>query len=149
MCVCVRACMLVCVSVCVDIRFSKCCLKFVGQTSRQHSESWKYWGLEWSDLQNSDLLPPLPNSRPLPPTLVVSHLLFSAKWWKHIWSLQIELVNMIHFTYLIKTCLFGLAVKLVSRRASAWFRFGSPLTSERLWFVDTVLWLGPSQWMKH
>ena len=30
-------------------------------------------------------------------------------------------------------------VRLVSRRATARFRFGSPFSSERLWFVDTVL----------
>ena len=43
---------------------------------------------------------------------------------------------------------FGLAVRLVSRTASARFRFGSPFSSERLWFVHTVLWLCPSQLMK-
>ena len=34
---------------------------------------------------------------------------------------------------------FGLVVRLVSRRGSARFRFGSPFSSKRLWFVDTVL----------
>ena len=38
----------------------------------------------------------------------------------------------------------GKGVRLVSRRASARFRFVSPLSSKRLWFVDTVLWLCPS-----
>ena len=33
---------------------------------------------------------------------------------------------------------FGLAV-MRSRRAAARFRFGSPFSSKRLWFVDTVL----------
>ena len=37
---------------------------------------------------------------------------------------------------------FGLAVRLtrlVSGRASVRYRFGSPFSSKRLWFVDTVL----------
>ena len=29
------------------------------------------------------------------------------------------------------------------------YRFGSPFSSKRLWFVDTVLWLCPSQLMEH
>ena len=37
----------------------------------------------------------------------------------------------------------------VRRRALARFLFSSPLSSTRLWFVDTVLWLCPSQLMKH
>ena len=45
----------------------------------------------------------------------------------------------------------GLVVRLVSRGTLARFRFGCPFSSERLWFVDTVLWLCPSQLglMKH
>ena len=43
----------------------------------------------------------------------------------------------------------GKAGRLVSRRASARFCFGSPFSSERLWFVDTVFWLCPSQFLKH
>ena len=39
---------------------------------------------------------------------------------------------------------FGLAVRLVSGRTSVRYRFGSPFSSKRLWFVDTVLWLCPS-----
>ena len=35
-------------------------------------------------------------------------------------------------------------VKLVSGRTSVRYRFGSPFSSKRLWFVDTVLWLCPS-----
>ena len=35
-------------------------------------------------------------------------------------------------------------VRLVSGRTSVRYRFGCPLSSERLWFVDTVLWLCPS-----
>ena len=41
---------------------------------------------------------------------------------------------------------FGLVVKgvrLVSGRTSVRYRFGSPFSSKRLWFVDTVLWLCP------
>ena len=34
---------------------------------------------------------------------------------------------------------FGLAVRLVSGRTSVRYRFGSPFSSKRLWFVDTVL----------
>ena len=34
--------------------------------------------------------------------------------------------------------------RLVSGRTSVRYRFGSPFSSERLWFVDTVLWLCPS-----
>ena len=30
-------------------------------------------------------------------------------------------------------------VRLLSRRTSVRFRFGSPFSSERLWFVDTVI----------
>ena len=40
---------------------------------------------------------------------------------------------------------FGLAVRR-SRTAAARFRFGSPFSSKRLWFVDTVL---SSQLIKH
>ena len=41
---------------------------------------------------------------------------------------------------------FGLAVsvRLVSGRTSVRYRFGSPFSPIRLWFVDTVLWLCPS-----
>ena len=42
---------------------------------------------------------------------------------------------------------FGLAVRryrLVSGRTSVRYRFGSPFSSKRLWFVDAVLWLCPS-----
>ena len=39
---------------------------------------------------------------------------------------------------------FGLAVRLVSGRTSVRYRFGSPFSSKRLWFVNTVLWLCPS-----
>ena len=39
---------------------------------------------------------------------------------------------------------FGLAVRLVSRRTLVRYCFGSPFSSKRLWFVDTVLWLCPS-----
>ena len=42
---------------------------------------------------------------------------------------------------------FGLAVRryrMVSERTSVRYRFGSPFSSKRLWFVDTVLWLCPS-----
>ena len=38
----------------------------------------------------------------------------------------------------------GKGVRLVSRRVSARFRFGSPFSSERLWFVGAVLRLCPS-----
>ena len=34
---------------------------------------------------------------------------------------------------------FGLAVRLVSGRTSVRYRFGSPFSLKRLWFVDTVL----------
>ena len=34
---------------------------------------------------------------------------------------------------------FALAVRLVSGRTSVRYRFGSPFSSKRLWFVDTVL----------
>ena len=34
--------------------------------------------------------------------------------------------------------------RLVSGRTSVRYRFGSPFSSKRLWFVDTVLWLCPS-----
>ena len=33
---------------------------------------------------------------------------------------------------------------LVGGRTSVRYRFGSPFSSKRLWFVDTVLWLCPS-----
>ena len=39
---------------------------------------------------------------------------------------------------------FGLTVRLVSGRTSVRYRFGSPFSSERLWFVDIVLRLCPS-----
>ena len=39
---------------------------------------------------------------------------------------------------------FGLAVRLVSGRTLVWYRFSSPFSSKRLWFVDTALWLCPS-----
>ena len=42
---------------------------------------------------------------------------------------------------------FGLVVigvRLVSRRTLVWYHFGSPFSSKRLWFEDTVLWLCPS-----
>ena len=40
---------------------------------------------------------------------------------------------------------FGLAVRLIiSGRTSVQYCFGSPFSSERLWFVATVLWLCPS-----
>ena len=39
---------------------------------------------------------------------------------------------------------FGLAVRLVSRRMLVWYRFSSPFSSKRLWFVNAVLWLCPS-----
>ena len=42
----------------------------------------------------------------------------------------------------------GLAVRLESRWASAQFCIGSPFPSKRLWFVDSVLWLRPSQLIK-
>ena len=35
-------------------------------------------------------------------------------------------------------------LRLVSGRTSVRYRFGSPFSSKRLWFVDTVLWLCPS-----
>ena len=35
-------------------------------------------------------------------------------------------------------------VRLVSGRTSVRYRFGSPFSSKRLWFLDTVLWLCPS-----
>ena len=34
--------------------------------------------------------------------------------------------------------------RLVSGRTSVRYRFGSPFSSKRLWFLDTVLWLWPS-----
>ena len=34
---------------------------------------------------------------------------------------------------------FGLAVRPVSGRTSVRYLFGSPFSSKRLWFVDTVL----------
>ena len=42
----------------------------------------------------------------------------------------------------------GKGVRLVSRRASARFRFDSPFSSKRLCFVDIVSWLCPSQLLK-
>ena len=39
-------------------------------------------------------------------------------------------------------------IRLVSRKAPTWFHFSSPFSSKRLWFVDTVLWLYPSQLIK-
>ena len=35
-------------------------------------------------------------------------------------------------------------LRLVSGRTSVRYRFGSPFSSKRLWFVDAVLWLCPS-----
>ena len=35
-------------------------------------------------------------------------------------------------------------IRLVSRRTSVQYCFSSPFSSERLWFVDTVLWFCPS-----
>ena len=37
-----------------------------------------------------------------------------------------------------------ISVRLVSGRTSVRYRFGSPFSSKRLWFLDTVLWLCPS-----
>ena len=44
-------------------------------------------------------------------------------------------------TYCIIVSRFGLAVRrrLVSGRTSVRYHFGSPFSSKRLWFVDTVL----------
>ena len=41
----------------------------------------------------------------------------------------------------LPVCRFGLAVRLVSRRALVRFHFSSLFPPKRLWSVDTVLWL--------
>ena len=63
-------------------------------------------------------------------------------WWLH----PIVLIFLFFLErVLIVVSRFGLAVRLVSGRTSVWYRFGSPFSSERLWFsVDTVSWLCPS-----
>ena len=43
----------------------------------------------------------------------------------------------------------GMALGWVSRGTSVRIHFGSPFSSKALWSVDTVLWLCPSQLMKH
>ena len=75
--------------------------------------------------------------------LIAAHLNAKSFWW---WQCSIKYKISPHPPPPFVSR-FGLAVRcyrLVSGRTSVRYRFGSPFSSKRLWFVDIVLWLCPS-----
>ena len=78
-------------------------------------------GGECSDRYILSLFPRLHTPPPFSPSLI---------------SLMVS-VDVKHHVYLFSVSRLGPAVRLVSRRTSARYRFGSPFSSKGLWFIET------------